>query len=206
VARLDEFDAPTQALAKKLSQREQRRLLIIRENTVEIAHEQLATQWLRYQRWIVNLTGDPEHGVPADPRGDDLRLLQSLIPDAARWEMMGTLARYLAKGVDLELYRQLAGRRKEWLSEAEHRFVAASADAEQWERMRREDESKQRERLFEELKARAARLVAIERQAAAERDAASAKYDALVDMMFFSHLLLFFVMLLLMIFLLPLRR
>ncbi len=36
------------ALADKLSQVEQWRLLTIREHTVEIAHEQLATQWLRY--------------------------------------------------------------------------------------------------------------------------------------------------------------
>jgi hypothetical protein len=26
------------------------------------------------QRWIANLSGDPEHGIPADPRGDELRL------------------------------------------------------------------------------------------------------------------------------------
>src|SRR5262249_15217840 len=86
VARFEEFNPSTRTLADKLSQKEQWRLLTIREDTVEIAHEQLATQWLRYQRWIVNLPGDPEHGIPADPRGDDLRLLQLLIAGAARWE------------------------------------------------------------------------------------------------------------------------
>jgi hypothetical protein len=100
VAGLKEFDVPTKALAEKLSQVEQWRLLTIQEDTVEIAHEQLATQWLRYQRWIANLPG-PERGIPADPRGDDLRLLQSLIADAARWEAAPAgeeKAHYDAKG------------------------------------------------------------------------------------------------------------
>jgi hypothetical protein len=113
VARLEEFDARTQDLAKDLSRKEQWRLLTMHEKTVEIAHEQLATQWLRYQHWIANLSGDPEHGIPDDPRGDDLRLLQLLIADAARWEAAppDDKAPYLAMGVDLELYRQLASRR-----------------------------------------------------------------------------------------------
>lgn len=67
-ARLEEFDAPTQALAAKLAQEEHWRLLTCHEDTVEIAHEQLATQWLRYQLWIANSPGDLEHGIPADPR------------------------------------------------------------------------------------------------------------------------------------------
>jgi hypothetical protein len=155
VARLEEFDAATRALAEKLSQREQWRLLTMHEDTVEIAHEQLATQWLRYQHWIANLSGDPEHGIPADPRGDDLRLLQSLIADAARWEAAPAddKARYHATGVDLELYRQLAGRRDAWLSEVERRFAAASADADQREKKRRKDERDERERLLRERQA-----------------------------------------------------
>jgi hypothetical protein len=177
VARLDEFDAPTRALAEKLSQREQWRLLTVYEETVEIAHEQLATQWLRYQHWIANLSGDPEHGIPADPRGDDLRLLQSLIADAARWEaaLAEDKARYHATGVGLELYRQVAGRRDAWLSEVERRFVAASVDADQREKKRREDERAERERLLRERQAQAVRLAENERQRAAEQSAAAAK-------------------------------
>ena len=110
------------------------------EHTVEIAHEQLATQWLHYQRWIANLSGDPEHGIAADPRGDDLRLLQSLIADAARWKAApdDEKARYHATRVDLELYQQLASRRGAWLSEVERQFVAASAEADEKERIDRE--------------------------------------------------------------------
>src|SRR5262249_22028554 len=44
VAHLEEFDVPTRALADKLSEVEQSRLLTMHEHTVEIAHEQLATQ------------------------------------------------------------------------------------------------------------------------------------------------------------------
>jgi WD40 repeat protein len=174
VARLEEFDTPTRALADKLSQVEQSRLLTIREDTVEIAHEQLATQWLRYQRWIANLSGDPEQGIPANPRGDDLRLLQSLIADAARWEAaladepapadvvgvyesdcsIGVVryqdlpaARYHATGVYLDLYQQLAGRRDTWLSDVERRFVAASVDADEQHKKRQQEERDERERL-----------------------------------------------------------
>ena len=50
-------------MAKELSKREQWRLLTVRLDTVEIAHEQLATQWLRYQHWIANMPGDPERGL-----------------------------------------------------------------------------------------------------------------------------------------------
>ena len=173
VARLEEFDAPTRALAEKLSQVEQWRLLTMQENTVEIAHEQLATQWLRYQRWIANLSGDPEHGIPADARGDDLRLLQSLITDAARWKAAPAdeKARYHATGVDLELYQQLAGRRDAWLSEVERRFAAASVDADEQEKKRRKEEGDERERLLLEREAEAERLAETEKEraAAAER-------------------------------------
>src|SRR5262249_41951166 len=157
---------------------EQWRLLTIHEDTVEIAHEQLATQWLRYQRWIANLPGDPEHGIPADPRGDDLRLLQSLIADAARWEAapVDEKARYEATGIDLDLYQQLVGRRDAWLSDLERRFAAASADADQKEEKRRKDELVERERLLLERKAEAERLAQSERVRAAEQSAAARRY------------------------------
>jgi hypothetical protein len=106
VAHLDEFDATSRALADHLAQEQQWRLLAIHEDTVEIAHEQLASQWLRYQRWISNIVADPERGVPSDQRGDDLRLLQSLIADAARWQIAPPAEKteYLASGIDLGLY------------------------------------------------------------------------------------------------------
>jgi WD40 repeat protein len=159
VARLEEFDPPSRALADELSKEEQWRLLTMREDTVEIAHEQLATQWLRYQRWIANLPGDPEHSIPADPRGDDLRLLQSLLADAARWDAArsGEKVQSLATGADLELYQQLADRRVTWLSDIERRYVAASVDADLEEKKRRQDARDERERLLRERSAAAIR-------------------------------------------------
>jgi formylglycine-generating enzyme required for sulfatase activity len=127
-ARLDEFDEPTRALADRLAQEEQWRLLTIHEDTVEIAHEQLASQWLRYQRWISNIPADPQRGIASDSRGDDLRLLQSLIAGAARWQGAppDKKADYLASGIDLGLYEQLFARRVGWISQGERAFVNES--------------------------------------------------------------------------------
>jgi TPR repeat protein len=138
VARLAEFNETTQTLARVLADEKQWRLLVVQEETVEIAHEQLATQWQRYQRWIVNLPDDPEHKTAQDPRGDDLRMLQALAAAAARWERVEAekRAQALAVGTDLELYTALAGRRIAWLSETEHRFVTASKEAEDTEERR----------------------------------------------------------------------
>src|SRR5262249_42833465 len=184
VARLEEFDAPTRALAEKLSQVEQWRLLTIHEDTVEIAHEQLATQWLRYQRWIANLAGDPEHGIPTDTRGDDLRLLQSLIADAARWERAPAdeKARYHATGVDLELYQPLADRRDAWLSDIERKFAAASFEADQKEKKRQKEDRDERERLLLERQAEAERLAETEKRRAAEQWAAAKRYRRIATM------------------------
>jgi formylglycine-generating enzyme required for sulfatase activity/energy-coupling factor transporter ATP-binding protein EcfA2 len=128
VARLEEFDEPTRALADRLAQEKQWRLLTIHEDTVEIAHEQLASQWLRYQLWISNIPADAQRGVSSDPRGDDLRLLQSLIADAARWQGAppAEKADYLASGIDLGLYAQLCARRRGWISKGEIVFINAS--------------------------------------------------------------------------------
>ena len=177
IARLQEFDAPTRALADKLSQEDQWRLLTIREHTVEIAHEQLATQWLRYQRWIANAPGDLENGVAPDPRGDDLRLLQSLTAEATRWDAAPEMekVRYRVTGVDLELYEQLVMRRPEWLSDVERGFVADSANADHAEKQRREEERAERERLLQEQRAAAERLADAERVHAAQQTAIAAK-------------------------------
>ena len=75
------------------------------EETVEITHEALATQWHLYQQWITN--------APDDPRGDDLRTLQSFIADAAGWTQADKKKKreHLARGYDLSLDRSLAIRR-----------------------------------------------------------------------------------------------
>src|SRR5215211_111151 len=117
-------------------------------------------------RRIANMPGDPEQGIPAEPRGDDLRLLQSLTADAARWEVASAdeKARYHATGVDLELYHELAGGRETWLSEVERRFVATSLDVDEEEKNRRKEERDERERHLLERKAEAERLAVTEQQ------------------------------------------
>ena len=128
IAPLREFDEPTQALARDLAKQESSRLLTLGEATVEISHEQLATQWLQYQRWISNAPGDPASGILRDPRGDDLRLLQGLAEDARRWKAAPDQqkATCLAKGYDLGAYLDLTARRDSWLWGTERDFVAAS--------------------------------------------------------------------------------
>ena len=131
IAQINELDEATQALARKLAEKGQWRLITVGEQTVEIAHEQLATQWLRYQHWIRN--------APGDPRGDDLRTLQALIQDCSRWREAGGAAKHLARGHDIDIYRDLAAKRKAWLSDSEQGFVAAS-----WKLYEEEEDKKQR--------------------------------------------------------------
>jgi WD40 repeat protein len=126
VAQLDELDEATRDLARALAKEDRSRLVMVGQTTVEIAHEQLATQWMQYQRWIRN--------APSDPRGDDLRVLHELIRDSAR----GQEAAYLARGHDLKLYLDLLRRRPTWLSTAERHYVERS------EAVRIEEESKER--------------------------------------------------------------
>jgi hypothetical protein len=118
-AGLDELDANSQALARKLAEKDYGRLLTLGEATVEITHEALATQWGRYQRWISN--------APNDSRGDDLRRLQALIEDAKRWQDADTQTRgdFLPSLSDLQAYEDLRTRRGTWLSAGENAFLEA---------------------------------------------------------------------------------
>jgi hypothetical protein len=118
-AKLDEFDPQTRSLAKKLGG-EKYRLLNLGEDTVEITHEALATQWHLYQQWISN--------APTDPRGDDLRTLQRLIADAAGWAQADTKHKkeHLARGHDLSLHCGLAERRPSWITKSEQDYIDAS--------------------------------------------------------------------------------
>jgi hypothetical protein len=143
IARLGEFDESLQDLARKLANKEHERLLTLGEDTVEMTHEQLATQWIRCQAWVGN--------KPGDPRGDDLRLLQGLIADALRWQIAGDEDKTdcLAKGVDLKVYRKLAETRPAWLTSSEHGFVEISLSANLDEVKRKELAARKFRRLFE---------------------------------------------------------
>jgi hypothetical protein len=61
------------------------------QETVEIAHEALVTQWPRYQAWL-------EDAAP------DKRVFDKLIDQAAEWEKSASRSRYLARGADLESF------------------------------------------------------------------------------------------------------
>lgn len=133
LAQLEEFDAKTQSLARRLAEEQHARLITLGEGTVEITHEQLATQWIQYQQWISN--------APGDRRGDDMRVLGRLINDCENWASAGDgeKPKHVAKGHSLESYRALAGSRDLWLSARERDFVAESwrCHVEEAERERR---------------------------------------------------------------------
>jgi len=116
-------------IAQKLATEECRRLLVIREGedaraadgaTAELAHEQLITQWARYQRWLRSSTEDHQ-------RAEDKRRLDRLIDAAEQWRTLGRASRDLAGGSALAEFNALARARLGWLSESEFAFVQASA-------------------------------------------------------------------------------
>jgi hypothetical protein len=99
------------------------------EETVEIAHEALVTQWPRYQAWL-------EGAAP------DKRVFDRLIERAGEWQQANEgKAEFLAFGHDRETYSDLSRRRGSWLSGIEHAFVAESLAA---ETQRQEAERRQR--------------------------------------------------------------
>lgn len=88
-------------------------------STAELAHEQLVTQWSRYQGWLRNSAADR-------CRADDKRQLDRLMDRAARWEDRGRVRGDLASGSDLAEFGALAQRRDGWLSQTERGFIGAS--------------------------------------------------------------------------------
>jgi len=93
------------------------------QETVEIVHEALVTQWPRYQAWL-------EDAAP------DKRVFDRLIDEASEWEKKnGKASPYLARGADFETFLTLLrSNRAAWLSGTERQFVEASEDADQWQK------------------------------------------------------------------------
>jgi WD40 repeat protein len=117
VADLADFDPPRRALAGKLATEDCGRLLLAGETSVEVAHEALITQW----PWLQNTLQQ----VAAD-----MRVLDGLMDKTRRWATTGSRkAEHVAAGAEREEFAALAGRRPDWLSEAERDFVAASSRA-----------------------------------------------------------------------------
>jgi WD40 repeat protein len=134
IARRDEFDADGWAIVQRLagpellagdvgaSTRPLARLVAIagepNEETAEILHEALFTQWPPYVRWLREW-------------GADKRTLDRLADDVAEWRKDGVAARPLAIGADLEVFRALRDGAETgiWLSPDERRFVDESEQA-----------------------------------------------------------------------------
>ncbi len=134
IARRDEFDADGWNIVQRLagsdfvegdagaSTRPLARLVAIAgepgEETAEILHEALFTQWPPYVRWLREW-------------GADKRVLDRLADDVAEWRREGVAARPLASGADLEVFRALRDGSETgvWLSPDERRFVNESEQA-----------------------------------------------------------------------------
>jgi hypothetical protein len=130
MAQRDEFDAEKQKLIAHLSSEDAGRLLLAGERSVEIAHEALITRW----PWL--RTEGQKFGVDIDE-------LARLMEKAKAWvkEAVEKRPKYLATGADLETFSALAERRKDWLSNDECKFVAASNKAYEAEEKRKADEA-----------------------------------------------------------------
>ena len=106
------------------------RLLIVDEDTVQIAHEALLRTWPRLRAWI-------EEGR------DELRMRQRIVRAASDWEAEGRDPDLLYRGTRLLAAAEWADRNADQLDEHEQEFLAAStesktsADAAAAERSRR---------------------------------------------------------------------
>ncbi|MCI0600864.1 MAG: toll/interleukin-1 receptor domain-containing protein [Beijerinckiaceae bacterium] len=118
LAQRGEFDADKQRLIAHLSSEEGGRLLLAGANSVEIAHEALITQW----PWL---------RTEGQKYASDIEVLARLMEKAKAWAKQATDDRpkYLATGAELETFAALAERRKDWISNKEHEFVAACPHA-----------------------------------------------------------------------------
>jgi energy-coupling factor transporter ATP-binding protein EcfA2 len=123
VARLDEFDRPTQDLARRLGSKEGKRLLVLgggpaTDETAELAHEQLTTQWPTYAGWLRDENGDR--------RATDKRTLDLLTGWQQRLLAVGATWRGLPRSTDRRMFQSLLKRHLHWLSEPERLLVQRS--------------------------------------------------------------------------------
>ncbi|MGE3742235.1 MAG: 5'-nucleotidase C-terminal domain-containing protein [Geminicoccaceae bacterium] len=133
-----ELAEPARAVARKLGTAECRRLLVLRilepstdddAATVELAHEQLVTQWPDYRFW---LRGTATGRYEPDPvRAADKRVLDRVIDAAAAWDHLGREDVDLARGGELTEFSWLrtARFRDTWLSDLERKFIERSINA-----------------------------------------------------------------------------
>jgi hypothetical protein len=139
IAELQEFDPARQKLARSLAEADHGRLLLATDTTVDIAHEALFAQWstlrdfvrihyqpLRHLGWLM-IAAEQWHSEPGSPAPPKLSL-----PDRVRlmagWRPPTPDGRSpaLERGLDLDLFAELATRHPDWLTERERAFVEAS--------------------------------------------------------------------------------
>ena len=159
-----ELTEPARAVARKLATKECSRLLVVREPTagpdgapvteeaftVELAHEQLVTQWPDYRFWLRG-TGTSRH--PADPsRAGDKRALDRLMDAARGWSERGGKDEDLQGGGELAEFERLAQARAGWLSASEREFVARSVEAREQEERERQEQLRTAQQLAETRK------------------------------------------------------
>ncbi|MFD9701188.1 hypothetical protein [Lentzea sp. NPDC059081] len=107
---LDELGDDVPSLLERLAAA---RLVVLGEDSVEIAHEALIRSWPRLRRWL------------ADDR-DGLRLHRDLTDAAAAWRALDEDPGALYRGVRLVLARSWADQHEQALSPSERDFLAAS--------------------------------------------------------------------------------
>jgi hypothetical protein len=110
-----ELEVPARAVARKLATRECRRLLVLREPdgraagedeiTVELAHEQLVTQWPDYRFWLRGTATSRHSGDP--DRADDKLTFDRLMYAAAKWHERGREDIDLVRGGELADYQYM---------------------------------------------------------------------------------------------------
>lgn len=134
---MSELSEAARLVAQKLTTKACRRLLAMvsddhengdgaAKSRVELAHEQLVTQWPQYQEWIIDRSVTEAGGVS---RADDKRALDRLMDCATRWVALGKARTDLARGADLEDDERLRRNRPLWLSPIEVQFIRASVVA-----------------------------------------------------------------------------
>ena len=125
----DEFSTEAWELTQRLARAEFRRLVLIRgssgEETVELSHEALATQWPRYQTWLQNAA-------------EYKRVHVRLIPVAKKWQQSGQEDGLLYSRRNLEEGLILLSHRRGWLSKTERFFLQESNSRQLRQERRRE--------------------------------------------------------------------
>jgi hypothetical protein len=128
VARRSEFTEVRWSLLQSLADENGGRLVQISgaegNETAEIGHEALVTQWPRFDQWVRAAAADK-------------RTLDWLIERAVMWLTANLSDQYLATGVELQLFDDLAKRHHHWLSPGEIEYVERSSAAHQREEARR---------------------------------------------------------------------